>query len=483
MKKIIFLLVAFPFLINAQISSICDCNIEYGLQPYHSTGTEIDFSNEPPLVMNISFQLNENTAIDEGLTESDYLEAVALLNINYNQYNIFFKYLGFEFVDAEFLFDFAPYYQPDRINFIILGGEGGGVAGIPNPLNAATSFQAITNEEDKKFLILHEVGHVLGLAHVNGGTANNTSVFMSPLNCNSDQLTEGTFPSFSPLHNENVTRDPSNPNYNANEAGDFVVDTGASYFEPNLCIDMSSGTPTLQYLVSNEVVDAVDEPYDDVAVNNLMTSVGIDREEFHHFFTVFTDGQAIRMRETIINETVLQAATTTVASLYEPYTGNYYFAGPSNPDDKPLFQPGFDYKFVSAGGQTPSGYEVYNTPSAYEDISFTYDNNVVLDEIDRFSLDLDNITHPNRSAIVIEQLEDQPRKCYHNVNRGASNGKIIKFNDNIFNHNYTITEQDSLHINQPTLIQDLENGLYIIEKNYDDGTQEQSTILKGNNND
>jgi hypothetical protein len=55
--------------------------------------------------------------------------------------------------------------------------------------------------------------------------------------------------------------------------------------------------------------------------------------------------------------------------------------------------------------------------------------------------------------------------------------------DNIINTNYTITEKDSMSINQPSLIQDLENGLYIIEKNYNDGEQEQNTILKINNND
>lgn len=442
----------------------------------------MNFNNEEPFVIQTYFLIEEQTEINRGINESNYLEAIAYLNIHYNQFNIFFKYIGFEYVED--LGDiFNNEYFPDRINFRIIDNIGGAAAGFPNPLDIQITYQAFTNEEDKQFLIAHEAGHILGLAHTNGETDNTNNDFTTPLLCNANQITEGTFPSFSSLHNENVTRDPSNPNYNADIAGDFVIDTPASYFEPNLCVDTSSGTPTLQYLFSNEVVDFVNTPYEEVAADNFMTSISGDRIEFHEFITLFTSGQGVRMRETIENEAVLQPLLTIVSSLYEPYSGSYYFAGPNNPNDRPLFQPGFDYKFVSAGGQTPSGYQVYNTPSDYDDISFVYDSNVIINEIDRFSLDLDNITHPNRSAIVIEQLEDQPRKCYHNVNRGASNGKIIKFNDNIFNHNYTITEQDSLHINQPTLIQNLENGLYIIEKNYDDGKQEQNTILKGNNND
>lgn len=65
MNKIIFILLL-PITLFAQQSSLCSCNIDYGLQPYHSQSTEIDFSNEPPIVMNISFQLNETTAIQRG---------------------------------------------------------------------------------------------------------------------------------------------------------------------------------------------------------------------------------------------------------------------------------------------------------------------------------------------------------------------------------------------------------------------------------
>lgn len=461
MKKIISLLVFIPYFINAQTSSICQCNIDYGLQPYHRTSTEMDFSNEPPLVMKIFFQLNEMTAINYGFDEDDYLETVAFLNINYNQYNIFFKYIGYEFVDAEFLFDFADYYQPDRINFIILDTpDTGGGAGIPNPLNAAVNFKSITNELDLRFNILHEIGHLFGLKHTNEGTGSDEDIFDIPLNCNGNEIQIGNFPLYT-ANSENVTRDQSDTeNYNAHVAGDFVTDTAATYFEPNYCIDDSTGTPI--HIFSEEIVDAVGEPFVNVSSDNIMISLTGDRVELHPFITAFTDGQAIRMRETISNAAVLQPAITSVSSLYEPYTGNYYLAGPTDSNDKPLFQPGFDYRFVSAGGQTNSGYQIYNSPSDYDDISFTYNSNIILNQVDKFSLNLEAITHPNRSAIIIEQLDnEQPRICYHNVNRGASGGKIIKFNDGIPNGNYTSISKDSIQINQPTLIQDLENSLYL----------------------
>ncbi|MBA3985412.1 MAG: hypothetical protein H0X63_02290 [Flavobacteriales bacterium] len=60
---------------------------------------------------------------------------------------------------------------------------------------------------------------------------------------------------------------------------------------------------------------------------------------------------------------------------------------------------------------------------------------------------------------------------------------MIKFNDGVFNNNVTVTEKDSLQINNTNLIDNLDNGLYVINKNYCDGTQEQVVVLKGNSNE
>ncbi|GER59031.1 hypothetical protein [Patiriisocius marinus] len=59
-------------------------------------------------------------------------------------------------------------------------------------------------------------------------------------------------------------------------------------------------------------------------------------------------------------------------------------------------------------------------------------------------------------------------------------GSVTKFNDNIINTNVTITTKDSLQINSDTMIDDLPQGLYKVEKIYNDGAIEQTVILKEN---
>ena len=480
------MLICIPIVVFAQPNSICSCTSSYGLQPYHTGGTHFDRDSEEPVVFRAYFILQEDTADMEGLDEITYLEAVAFLNIHFNPFNIFFKYIGFEFVD-DIRAHFDNEYFPDRINIRINDVEdGGAVAGFPFPLNIIITPQAFTNELDRQYLLAHEVGHILGLDHINGVTGAQEGSYTNPPLCNGAPIATGFFPSLdtSSVH-ETVTRDINDPDYNADEAGDFIVDTAAAYFTPTLCINNASGIPTIEYAFSNEVVDGVNVPYENIDASNWMISLDQDVNEFNAFFNSFTPGQVVRMRETIANEPDLQPAKTTVASLYEPYSGSYFEAGPNLPEHTPLFQPGFDYKFVSAGGQTPfGGYQSFNQPTAFEDINFIFDSSKPLNTVDRFSLDLEMITHPNRSAIIIEQVDaQQPRRAYHNINRAASGGMVIKFLDNVPNTNYTLTPKDSLGINEPTLIQDLENGLYLIEKNYNDGTQEQETIFKTNTNE
>jgi hypothetical protein len=74
-----------------------------------------------------------------------------------------------------------------------------------------------------------------------------------------------------------------------------------------------------------------------------------------------------------------------------------------------------------------------------------------------------------------------PRKCYNNYNKTSIGGSITKFNDDVFNTNVTISAQDSTSINNQNLIQELPSGLYKIEKNYDDGSTQETVIYKGNN--
>jgi len=51
----------------------------------------------------------------------------------------------------------------------------------------------------------------------------------------------------------------------------------------------------------------------------------------------------------------------------------------------------------------------------------------------------------------------------------------------VFNTNVTIIPQDSTSINNQNLIENLESGLYKINKIYDDGSIEETVIYKDNN--
>lgn len=47
--------------------------------------------------------------------------------------------------------------------------------------------------------------------------------------------------------------------------------------------------------------------------------------------------------------------------------------------------------------------------------------------------------------------------------------------------NATLTPKDSVGINNPALINELQPGLYKVEKNYNDGSSQETVIVKQNN--
>lgn len=119
-------------------------------------------------------------------------------------------------------------------------------------------------------------------------------------------------------------------------------------------------------------------------------------------------------------------------------------------------------------------------PIPYHDTSFQ-NNHTLISSFDKYYTPYTNITHPNHTAIWIAQLGDpKTRRCWDNWNTDAHDGTVIKFNDNVFNANVTITPKDSLQINDQNLILNLPVGLYKIEKNYIDGSSQETVIIKEN---
>ncbi len=498
----------------------------------YSTDPAILYAKEPK-VLNVYFwQVNKfggqfgddpyDTNTD--ITEEEVLSGIANLNIEFNQYNIFFKYRGLGQFDSP-----ATAYLQERVNGYcqdMIDNQGNPIIdqngfntingtcqisdlrsyaklngyGPEENINiyipyATQGFRAAgssgsvimvikRNDLDNKAMI-HEMGHVLSLSHSHKGDRDQ----YDPL----DELE----PPYTTC--EHVTRDPylsdsvtPNPEYNAEIAGDIITDTAAvpnfvfehyyelleqGYSEVDAANDYIGRKyiDSIDCVYTGQGVDCLSEPYDiyDSDAQNIMSYT---RESCYDTFTI---GQAIRMHE-IVELWIGHYGLADLADLFEPYKGEYYVAGPlPNNYQEPLFQPGFKYLFVECENNP-----TISTPQDYG-FPFTYSTNTVLLSIEEDESDYNSITHPNHSAIQIKHAQgnflDNPEKCYDNWNRKPSGGSVTKFNDNVLNTNVTITPQDSTSINNENLIQNLDTGLYKIKKNYNDGSSQETVILKENN--
>lgn len=476
---------------------------------FYSRSTDINYLKSfDPVVINVFYwRVNDEFGNSSNpITEDDALASIAHLNMEFNDINIFFKYRGIGELNSppevplrvfdpnepdpcaihtdaagNTLYDpegysrldrceigsFSSYFTnngfrlDDALNIYVPANTNffGGVS-HGSPSNAIT-MPPVNLTRD---VMIHEVGHAFNLRHIGFGSNNS--------NC------------------EHVTRDPNDDSFNADTAGDEVVDTAAVpsffyefcdedpndefprsyclanvearyfYLDPNTCEYIGAGTdcqdPPVEYVISAEDVQNI---MADALPNNCVNSL--------------TTGQGIRMQEAIQSESILQGIQTTIASLYEPYFGEYYFAGPQT-NSPPLFQPGFEYVFYACDGDYPQ-------PADFEDTSFTFET-PFLYSIPPDVIDYRTITHPNGTAFVIKHPAlTGPRMCYDNTNRNPLSGTVIKFRDNVFNNNIDIIPKDSLGINAQNLIQDLPEGLYKVEKHYENGEQEETVIIKENN--
>jgi len=413
-----------------------------------------------------------------GVTETDALAAIANLNMSYNKFNIFFKYRGVHnynstewtrlYKDSDSIIP-EPYHTISEFRTFVNNPANGVM--VPNSFNIyvfqqmtfggvghpSNNFMAIKFQGLRGVTIVHETGHSFNLYHPSDRPGQNAEC---------EHVTR----------DPNDTDDPNDPNdtyYNADIAGDFVVDTNA--VSPALNLNTNNETyDTTTCLYTGTGTDCQDTPYS-LTYEDMKNAVGNAYEcSDPNFLTI---GQGIRMREAIECDALgkFAQAETTIASLYEPYKGTYGVGFGNIP---PTFQPGFDYIFVYC--ECPC-----SIPMPYGSHFFNYNLLNIAAQYDADETNYNTIVHPDHSAIIIQQLQDpntlaQPERCYDTYNRRPSNGRVIKFEDNVPNANVTITQKDSLDINSPKLIEDLNPGLYNIEKNYNDGTSEETMIFKEN---
>ncbi len=402
--------------------------------------------------------------------------------MSFNEFNIFFKYRGLDQFDSPenvyfqerdalgYCQDIVPLeidangyntiddlcqlqdlkgfansngFMPDNyINVLIpfetIGFSGAGFYGNPSIVMTRSHFNKKT--------FIHEMGHVLYLDHPHA----NYIDYENP----SNQYYTAC---------EHVSRIEGEGDYNAKVAGDKIIDTNASpdfrnedYY--NLLAEGYSieyaEEFNIKYLYlsedcdyTGEGTDCIETPYS-ISLSDTKNIMAYTLQVCRETFTI---GQAIRMHEIVeLDPGTFESRETNLSALFEPYKGEYYIAGPLPEHyQAPLFQPGFEYKFIECSGD-------FSSPSDYG-ISFSYDINTVLLQIDNDETNYPSITHPNHSAIYINHsfgdFFDDPEKCYNNWNRKPNGGSITKFNDDIFNTNVTITPQDSTSINNQNLFE------------------------------
>ena len=463
----------------------------------HSFSTDpADLDLFEPVVLNVFFwQVRDPSGGYGGqeFSEAQLLEASALLNIQYNPHKIFFKYRGYDGFNTpadlplinyvwddeseEYTCQTVPgaldpdgygnmgrcqfgtfwgyatsngYKQEDAINiYVPYGSEFGGVArGIGSNMNI-TRIGNLTSP-----ILFHEIGHNLGLAHTRSTNEHATRIQFLP---------DGS----------------PNPDFNANTAGDAIVDTNAnSGF--HFYVDGVSTYPFIDESHCTYIGEEEDELGDRYTIfhEDVINNMG---NAYTCLTNYYTTGQVIHMHEDILTDPDLLVTLTDFASLYEPYTGEYLSCCYTEDQKYPLMQPGFDYEFVyceddvspSAGRTEPWPFDDLSFNSG--DVVYSFDKNIDIS-------DFDKIKHLNNTAIIIRQIDDsQARRCYSNLAKNAIGGAVVKFNDGVLNSNVTVSPKDSTQINNPDLIMQLDQGLYLIETNFDDGTQDQNVILKENN--
>jgi Pregnancy-associated plasma protein-A len=365
----------------------CGNNIIYHDNNFNRNATTIIPDNPlTPLVLNISFTMindapnhnNANLTTNEAV-ENKFLFLIKLLNTNYNQHNIFFKYKGYKVeVNATIsngnyqyiVFpgipnppyienNIAQYKVENCINVYCINQLGYGglayVAGDVIYLNTPmlTENNIINNTLENT--IVHEMGHCLSLYH----TYESGSHFIY------------THPLYPKTLCEHVTRNVFDLEYfyNADIAGDEVVDTPATPLANSEMFQPNCGSYI--YDVSRHDCDTPPAPYENILIGNFMNY------GFHECQQSFTAGQVKRMREFIINSNYLYAGAetpqansytniqdirNTVESLYKPYSwGKLVLPEPisqTNNGDGTInvcrryysadykFQPGFTYTFL-----------------------------------------------------------------------------------------------------------------------------------------
>jgi hypothetical protein len=444
--------------------------------------------NGSPMVINVKFHgVHETNGTDShNINEERFLKIIASINQNFNQFNIFFKYRGYDIInDSNKVNDYFPNwvdfvtqqgnYDENAINIMINNGGGFGtgigsnaitmttLSSFPNSINGVSTFY------DYETNIL--MGWKLGLFTINTFSYQNADPVTTniPPCISTPFIYKAYLMNDVNFHPENVAR--SGINFNADTAGDMVADTQACFtgFTKNYCDD--SGLIYQNFMQHPDVIDLTSTMYNCTAV------------ESHNFMqdgflsgngqpNSFTPGQGARMRQFIISNpnyynsvlNLLANGDADVAPLFEPYYSQTYptneiISLTDNGDGtakvcrsvgvEHRFQPGFDYTFSENTATDPITVSKSDFPVPPVQLH-TFDYPVTIAQLNPATCNVvsdTGIAHISCTRMLI--CADEP----------YNGGKIIS-TDNLLNSIYTIEELDAIKVKDPQLYEKLMGQRY-----------------------
>lgn len=344
MKKIILLILVFNYFFSYSQNLNCpDFPNSDQDQPSssiysRSTNTTSNVNSITKYVFNLKFHVVKNSdgsGSTSNYSENEFLNAVMILNTHYNQYNIFFKYIGFDVIKSTshmkirsfaggapnqntshpFFNDLvqysktgmtSPVYDYNAMNLYIvdsidistatLFAQTSGVANRPG-VNSVYAYNTLLTAT-----LPHEIGHNFNLLHTHQTRTITNSDGSTTVIC---EYVNGL---------------------NSQTEGDLVTDTPASFIPSSIYVDSNC-----EYVNPTNSTDCIGTLYTNCPVKNFMsTNTGSPCRAIGNDLlpgnAEFTNGQAVRMRETIANyidnennNYGFYNAKNTIESLYEPF--------------------------------------------------------------------------------------------------------------------------------------------------------------------
>lgn len=470
--------------------------------------------NNDRFVLNVQFHSVNN---DDGTPisssyfgETDALKILARLNEAFNAHNIFFKYRGLTTIDdsnyVQQINDIATAtaMKQQFINKNKYDVNSIHIFMTRDNYNQYNTYYTTFGQDNTDILLpdvtnypLHHIGLIpasmgrsLGLIHIFYGSSTfSASINNYPPPCllandNNPWLQK---PYVSPSYYtnaENVTRNPSSPQYNATTKGDLVADTQAFFYaaKNNYCYNETNEALNLNTFVSHpSVTDQVYTPY--VCTGNEGNNYMGLAPRFIGYNGLFTPGQVQRMKEYIEGNmnnifrqklNVYEDDSPDISVLYEPFISNMnngnttataysktYSTNTTNTGANvwncgPFamrFQTGFNCEFSSPTGVvTQSIYQQYNTSTnTYVGVKIPI---------------LGQQIYTNNAPVCFYSFEPFTSgdvKSLYNLGTGV----------------YTQEQLDDIKASDPNLYEQLQSGKYhIITKQTDSGFTDQKVIYK-----